>query len=177
MTQIEKNQGNKGFKAKRATARYEIEIEAPPSEIFPLACPIEEYKWIEGWQCEMVYSDSGKAEPNCTFREDMSGPVLFNQALTITWFAASRNPETNWIQWILMAGPLAVLKLDVVFEESAPGRSMVKWSFILTTLSSEGNECTDETIQERMMTVLDFLGKSLKHYSETGRMLKGSEGQ
>ena len=34
---------------------YETRIAAPVDAVFPLACPVEEYKWIPGWKCDLVH--------------------------------------------------------------------------------------------------------------------------
>jgi Polyketide cyclase / dehydrase and lipid transport len=38
-----------------------------PEAIFPLLCPVREYEWIPGWDCEMVFSKSGVAEKGAVF--------------------------------------------------------------------------------------------------------------
>ena len=42
-------------------------LSGSPEQVFPLLCPTREYDWIETWQCELIYSDSGFAEPGCIF--------------------------------------------------------------------------------------------------------------
>lgn len=52
---------------KRETRLYVATINHPASEIFPLLCPTREYDWIEGWECDLLYSESGIAEQDCIF--------------------------------------------------------------------------------------------------------------
>jgi hypothetical protein len=57
-----------GFTANRVVKEYVHEVHARPEKVFPLLCPVREYEWIEGWNCDMLYSESGVAEDNCVFR-------------------------------------------------------------------------------------------------------------
>jgi hypothetical protein len=36
------------------------------------AHPVEKYKRIDPWECELMYSDNGVVENNCVFRESLS---------------------------------------------------------------------------------------------------------
>ena len=49
--------------------------------IFHLICPVEEDKWIPGWrdQREIIYAESGMAEPGCVFRVEHQ-PQLMGSA-------------------------------------------------------------------------------------------------
>ncbi|MCD6584520.1 MAG: hypothetical protein J7K96_02045 [Desulfobacteraceae bacterium] len=71
-------QNNKNFTAIRISTTFNIKIQADPDAVFALACPKEELKWIDRWQYDMIYSDSGKTENNCIFREKMSGRFVLN---------------------------------------------------------------------------------------------------
>jgi hypothetical protein len=42
-------------------------IAAPPEEVFPLLCPMREKEWLPGWDCQMIHSRSGVAEPGAVF--------------------------------------------------------------------------------------------------------------
>lgn len=51
----------------RVERSYVQLLHARPDRVFPLLCPAREYEWIEPWQCDLVYSSSGVAEPHCVF--------------------------------------------------------------------------------------------------------------
>ena len=61
------------FQAKRIIRHYKERIAASPSQIFPLLCPVREYDWLEGWDCDMIYSESGFAENNNVFTTGFLG--------------------------------------------------------------------------------------------------------
>ncbi len=162
------------FQGKRLVCRHEEKINARAREIFPLACPVEELKWIDGWKYEMVYSKSGGNETHCIFTEDFSGPVLFDAPVTTTWFTTMYDPEATRVHFVLAAGDKALIKLDIDLKDLGEGVSSCQWLFTFTTLNEEADNAIDDTIEEKIMTILTFLGSSLKHYCETGEILKMS---
>lgn len=45
----------------------EITVQGNLHDVFACFCPVAERQWAPGWQCVMVYSQSGVAEKNCVF--------------------------------------------------------------------------------------------------------------
>ena len=67
-------------------------IDAPVQEVFPLACPVMEYKWIPDWKCELIHCPNGHAELGVIFREIFSAPILADSiAQKTTWTAAMKK--------------------------------------------------------------------------------------
>lgn len=56
--------------------------------IFPLICPVENDKWLPGWcdQREIIYTESGKAEPGCVFRVSNQPHLMGSATLVISIF-------------------------------------------------------------------------------------------
>ena len=66
--------------ATHRSLRFVHRVPAPPAEVFPLLCPVREHDWVEGWQAEVLHSESGVAELGCVFLADARGthgPVTF----------------------------------------------------------------------------------------------------
>ena len=53
------------FKSQRVMRSYVQRIEAAPDKIFPLLDPVREKEWLDGWEYEMIYSNSGLGENGC----------------------------------------------------------------------------------------------------------------
>ena len=51
------NKNLEAFQAKRLHVARENRIKAPASRCFSLACPVEELKWIDNWEFDMIYSE------------------------------------------------------------------------------------------------------------------------
>ena len=166
------NRERKAFRAKRAICHHEERIPASPATIFPLLCPIEEYKWIDGWECELVYSDSGVVEDNCIFREQISS-ALFGSSTPATWITTLHDGD-NFRRHFLIFSDELVRKAEVSIEDSGDGVSTVRWKTIATTLNEKGNEDFDD-LEGKLLLMLRFIATSLRHYCETGQILPTSE--
>jgi hypothetical protein len=70
---------------------YETRIAAPVDSVFPLACPVEEYKWIPGWKCDLVHCPNQQVEQGTVFDEYSSAPFLVGKAWALLQAAQPRN--------------------------------------------------------------------------------------
>jgi hypothetical protein len=162
------------FQAKRVHRTHETVIQAPVDTIFPLACPIEEYKWIDGWQCQMIYSDGGKNENNCIFSEEMSAPALFPSAGLgpTVWYTTLWNPADHRVHFALITR-ISVAKFEIEMHAQGDGGTRVQWNYTVTAVNAEGNRHVNDTAAAGMDGMMAFLAGSLKHYFETGEILRG----
>jgi hypothetical protein len=158
--------------ALRVQSQHEVVINAPPESIFPLACPVGELKWIDNWRFDLIYSESGVNENNCIFAEEMSSPVLFQTGGKIYWHTTLHDREGQRIHFLLVSEGKSLMKWEASFEEQGTGSTRVRWSVTLTSLSDEVDKIGAKQLQERLFAIISFLGEALKHYCETGEMLK-----
>lgn len=151
---------------------FTISINAPAEKIFPLACPVEELKWINGWAYSLVYSNSGKNENNCIFTEKMSAQHIMGaeKSEPTYWITTHYDSENHIIHWLLMRSS-TVTKVEVTMKTVNPQETEVTWDMTITAISNEANSSFDETMKDRMKLMMTFLGHSLKHYCETGIIL------
>ncbi|MBC8441625.1 MAG: hypothetical protein H8D87_18300 [Deltaproteobacteria bacterium] len=141
------------LRTKRIICTHEETIKAPLDKIFPLLCPVEELKWIDNWQYQLVYTDSGVNENNCIFREDMSGTVLFNSPVTTMWITTLHDPDSR-IQFVLISGEMAVIKFDIELRDQSNGISFIQSKFTYTPLKEVA---VDETTEGKLMAILALL--------------------
>ncbi len=161
------------FKAKRIQVSHEEKIKTTPDACFVLACPVEELKWINNWQFDMIYSDSGRNEINCIFREDMSAAFVLNvPGLSTYWQTTVYDAAEHRFHALLMYGARATGTFEWEAKDDGDGICRATWKLTYTALNQEGNDIADESLKDRMSLMLDFLAKSAKHYLETGEMLK-----
>ena len=100
--------------SKRVEHVREVDIKANAESIFPLACPVEELKWIEGWgdQHEMMFTESGVNEKYCIFKEKMSGPILIETSVMTHWITVVHDSSNHRIEFLLMVGESAVINFQ-----------------------------------------------------------------
>ncbi|MBU3915303.1 hypothetical protein KKA14_07190 [bacterium] len=158
-------------KAKRVQHVLTKEIKTSPEKIFPLACPVEELRWIPDWSYQLVYSVSGVNETNCIFTEDKSGPVLFGKPLTTTWITSLHDPVANKIKFNLNVSGKVYIAFVFNIREVGLQISAVTWDLTFTGLDEEANAMKDEEINAKLGLITGFLSETLKHYCETGKML------
>jgi hypothetical protein len=53
--------------SQRVRRTFVQHIQASPEEVFPLLCPELEKAWLPGWDCRMIHSATGVAEPGAVF--------------------------------------------------------------------------------------------------------------
>ena len=156
---------------KRVEAAVTIEIKASPRIIFPLACPVEELRWIPQWDYQLIYSKSGVNETNCIFNEDKSGPHFFEKPLTATWTTNIHDPDRNLVLFQIDLAGKAAIRLEVRFREVGQNVSTVTWHMTFTALDDEANAMSVDNIRAKIELLITFLADALKHYCETGEML------
>ena len=149
----------------RRTRSVTMHLGSDPETVFPLLCPVRESDWIETWQCEMVHSESGRAELDCVFKTTFpsDGPED-------TWVVA-RYESPRVIEFV-RTNPLRVMRYTITLRLRDRGHTEAVWTQVVTGLNEEGDRLVaamdDEAFTERM-GMLEWM---LNHYLTTGRMLK-----
>ncbi|MBU2515021.1 hypothetical protein KJ966_27180 [bacterium] len=157
---------------KRVEASVTREIKSSPQKIFPLACPVEELRWIPDWEYELVYSKSGVNETFCIFNEERLGPHFFERPLTTTWVTNIHDPENHRILFQLNFSGKAVIQLNFKLREVGKEVSSCFWHMTFTALDDEANAMEEASTRTKMELGMTFLAEALKHYCETGKMLQ-----
>jgi hypothetical protein len=155
------------FQAVRTVGRYSHTVPFSAAKVFPLLCPVREYDWIDGWRCEVLFAESGKAENNCIFVTNFadSGRQVWN---------VSRYEPNRRIEFVMIGASLAS-RLNIELNESA-GETTLQWERIFTGLTPEGNRLAALHDQEWTRTLGDRLHNMMLYYLMTGRMLATANG-
>lgn len=148
------------IRAVRKAFELSYEVSADPGVVFPLLCPVREYEWLDGWTCEMVYSQSGLAESGCVFK------TSFDE-LPQTWHVNVYEPPRR-IEYLVLAPETLITRLMIDLSRSGPGRTRLRWRRLFTSLSPAGQARADAWTSERERE----LGIRLEHFLKTGQMLK-----
>lgn len=119
------------FSGRRRQTQFTHELNAPPEVVFPLLCPVREYEWLEGWTCEMIYSDSGVAEKDCVFRTNRQPGGL------CTWCTTIYQPPER-IEYVTV-GEDSLTRLHVELARTAAG-TRLRWTRLFTGLTELGNQ-------------------------------------
>jgi len=170
-----KNAGTKMINTagRRILLNHQEEISAQPERIFTLLCPVAEYDWIENWGCGLVFTRSGVNEEGCIFTEKIMAPFLFGTDLSTTWVTDQHDPDSHLIRFVIFVMDTAVVRYTVRLSGLDHSRTRMDARFELTIMPGRLPGLTDEEIRDRLKAVITLITGSLKHYCETGKMLRG----
>lgn len=157
----------KNFTGERLHFRAEQKLHGNPEQVFPLLCPVREYEWIDGWDCRMIYSESGIAELDCIFTTAFS-----DEGEEEVWVVDRYEPP-QLIQFIRV-NPLRVIRYRITLSPAAPGESLAVWEQTITGLSGEGNDFLENYTSDRFASLISTLEKMINYHLETGGMLARS---
>ena len=150
--------------AKRCVSRFELGFDGRPDQVFPLLCPVREHEWVDGWSCDMLYSDTGVAELGGVFR------TSFADAGDETW-TISRYEPGRTIEFVRVACNVAVVKLDIALERDGERRTKARVTHTSTALSEAGEALIDARPPERTEQEWRALEHMMNHYLRTGTKL------
>lgn len=146
--------------AQRMIAEFSHDVKASPEKIFPLLCPIRELDWIPGWNCELIYSDSGFAENNCIFTTE------FPDRGKGTYVISAYDPKQFIIQFVIFFPGFLVEKLDISIHQKEDSLSVVHWRRTYTGLNDAGNRWVKHFVanmfQQRMQMIADAMSDYLR---------------
>jgi hypothetical protein len=153
-------------KKKRLVLTERRRFEHPCEEVFKLACPVKEDDWLPGWRAkrEIIYSESGLAEPGCVFRTKYLPHLM--------------GPATAVVNVYL---PFEKLQYSVINDKIV---YQIQWDFrpvkggcevlltrTWTALTPDAEEFLEELATSKEKKAPDLFSL-MKYYLITGRMKK-----
>jgi len=152
----------------RKVLSYDMQLKGTPAEIFPLPCPVREYEWIEHWDCDMVYTESGVAEQDCIFTTafPQDGPEE-------VWVTSKYDPPAR-IEFVRV-NSLRVIRYTITLKEGGHKNTNADWRQIITGLSDAGDIAIEKMTKENYDDEMQMLQKMLNHFVTTGEMLRYEE--
>lgn len=149
---------------KEITYSHRFTAPAEPERVFPLLCPVLEYRWIPHWRCEMLHSVSGVAEEDCVFRTD------FPDVGSMTWIVSRYEPPTR-IEFSCVAPERCVMRLKIALAADGAGTRLT-WTRRFLSLGPDGDAWLDTQSEAGEKNRMDSLTGMLDHFLRTGAMLR-----
>lgn len=154
------------FKAERAIKAISFLHEAQPEKVFEQLCPVRERDWVDGWECEVLFSKSGFAEQSCVFTTISP----YDNECEV-WFVSSYHKNKS-IQFV-RTGSHKVTKLEIVLTANQSGTEST-WTYEYTSLDETGNQQIREETSE-FDEHFKWVGEALNHFLKTGEKLPMKE--
>ena len=135
-------------------------VPAAPEQVFPLLCPVLEYRWIPGWRCELLHSASGVAEEDCVFATDFpdTGPML--------WVVSRYEPPAR-IEFTCFVAGSHVQRLKIALS-AADGGTRLDWTNRWLAAGPRGDAWVAAWSAAEDAKKMDNLRRLLTHYLATG---------
>jgi hypothetical protein len=160
-----------------APARRTLEVKrsvplaASADFAFPLCCPVEEYRWIPGWKCELVHCPNERVEQGTIFREMISGPILAGSPFgKTTWTAVLHEPARHRLHFRLQTEHSDSL-YEIELEDRGAEASAMNLTFTYGALDERGERIIDSDGAARIGFMLDFISMMLAYYCEHQRCI------
>jgi hypothetical protein len=120
------------FRGDRVVRTFSHKTPAPPERVFPLLCPVREYDWIPGWQCEIAFPETGLAELDAVFTTEVTdrGQEIWQ---------VSRYEPPGLIEFAVAAPQSHTTRLAIEVKPTEGG-SRLTWTRVYTGLTPAGNE-------------------------------------
>jgi hypothetical protein len=158
-------------RTKTARSVFPVSINAPVDRVFPLVCPVEEYRWIPGWKCNLVNCPGDRAELGTVFEEIFSAPFLIGSFRgTTTWTVVAHDPESHKIHFRLDNG-ISSSVYRVELEDNGEGGTIGTLDFTYKAINRKGNRLIAKNMEGKLHIMLSMLNAMLQHYCESGEML------
>ncbi len=149
------------FSAKRVHLSCQHTINAGAAEVFPLLCPVREFDWIEKWESELIYSDTGLAELGCVF--STQSPHDGGKDIWVI----SRHDLNERVQFIRVDS-IRSIRYDLTLTEDE-GKTKILWQQEVTALNERGNTFVETVKQHEFDKQIKMLEELLNFYVENGR--------
>ena len=158
---------DRDFVARRRVITFTRTVAAPREAVFPQLCPTREHDWIDGWNAELVYSESGYGEDRCVFRtgeDNATGPGLWTFS----------HVDAPGLLKIVRVMPPFLQHLRVDLIDNGDGSCDTRWTVTVTALDARGNALLEALPDDDE----SFAGSAdaLVHYFATGSMRAREDG-
>jgi len=154
-------------KYKRRKQRLVQTLDAPAAVVFPQFCPSRELDWIDGWQCDLIYTSTGYVEADCVFTTpatNVLGPGV--------WAFVNIDPNQD-VELVRTLGNDLLIHFRINLEDHGNGTSTGTWDLTLTALTEEGNVMLDGMPEKDVRLTEAVAG--LDHFLRTGDLEVGRE--
>ena len=148
-----------------------VQIKAPVQKVFPLCCPVEEYRWIPGWKCHLIHCPNNKVELGTIFSEVSSAPFLLNSFLgKTTWTAIVHDPDNYKLHFRLDNKKSSSL-YTIELQDDGKGGTAGTLDFTYNAVNDRGGSYPGKNMEKKIRVMLSLIRTMLQHYCETGKML------
>jgi hypothetical protein len=147
---------------------YEMVLPALPGEVFPLLCPILEYDWLNGWNCTMIFSESGVAEDNCIFYNSTGFPLYKKKIFQVIDYRQGEH-----IEFLIFINRIGSIRFSLGLKEMEGNRTLMLCNYLLTGHTRMGNKQFKRFREKQIEKDVKKLEADLIYWLRNKRLRKG----
>lgn len=156
------------FKPERISKTASFLVNGKIEKVFPLFGPVREKEWAEGWEPEIIFSNSKLVEEHMIFRTPASTDEEY-----YTWVITQFDECNHHIEY-------AVSTMNRVWFirvscQPAGDKTEALVSYTYTGLNEKGNELNRIALTKMYAQDLKDWQEAINHYLATGAMLTSSK--
>jgi hypothetical protein len=118
-----------GNQLKRKTQTYQKVFSFPAEEVFYQFCPTRELDWIDGWDCDLVYTTSGYVESDCIFTTSETNPL--GPGL---WIFTRYEPR-RFLELVRIVEESMAIHFRIDLQDNDNGASTGTWNLTFTAVN------------------------------------------
>ena len=157
------------FKSERVSKCASIELNAHVKKVFPLFGPILEKEWAEGWDPEIIYSETGIVEEHMIFRTKAHRHSSEDHYL---WAITKYIPDQHQIEYTVST-PNRIWFINVQCK-AAGDKTIAEICYTYTGLNNEGNLLNREALNSMYAQNLADWAEAINYYLKTGELFSNN---
>lgn len=110
----------------------QIHLNGAPAEVLPLFTAVGEYKWIPGWQPELIYPLSGEPMTNNVFATRHSGGT------PTTWVTVDYDLAALHVEYVNVTPGITSLRIEIQCRAAADGGTDAQVTHTLIAIGTAG---------------------------------------
>ena len=153
------------FKAKRISRKVSQKINAPSDKIFPLLSPDKMTEWLDGWNFNMIYSESGTGEEGAIFQ------TKHEEKIFTTWVISKLDEENKIIEFVRITPEILLVQIQMIISDNQNSTSNLDVEYVFTALTEKGNEYIEGNSSKQFYDMMKWWEKSLNYFLASGKKL------
>ena len=112
---------------------FVLTVHAPIERAFPLFGAIEEKKWAEGWEPQVLYPSPAKDQQGMVFRVD-------HPHMSSVWTCTAFDLASGHVQYVYVVADAMVTLIDIHLTKAGAEETRVSVTYERTALDAEAND-------------------------------------
>lgn len=153
------------YKAERISRTASFLVKEDVKKVFPLFGPVREMEWAEGWEPQIVFSETMDVETKMIFQT----AERFENEGKYTWVISQYFPERYLIEYTVST-PERIWFITVQCAENGE-QTHVTVTYTFTGLTEKGHELNKQALEKMYAENLKDWEAAINYYLTTGKPL------